>query len=250
MSNKDYQNGFIAGAVSGGVVEVIDTTEIDNLETLIDESGVLEDTEGTVSEKVEQLIDKANVKGIFFSEFNTYYAQPQVADLRTMPLPRSESAGQTFGNYLSHLFYNANTNGNGGQFVLLRDVYLPDGICIFASSIFYNCVKLSNIYGDLSKINTISSNAFCNCRSLSEFPYMPNLKSINSNSFNGCTGLTEIKLYNTLTTFSNNAFNGCTNITDIYVPWSEGEVANAPWGATNATIHYNYVEGEETNAES
>lgn len=35
-------------------------------------------------------------------------------------------------------------------------------------------------------------------------------------------------------------FYGCSNLTDIYVGWSEGEVANAPWGATNATIHYNW----------
>lgn len=56
MNKKDFQNGFIAGAVSGGVVEVIDTTEIDNLEEIIDNSGVLEDTEGSVTEKVEQLI--------------------------------------------------------------------------------------------------------------------------------------------------------------------------------------------------
>ena len=59
MSNKDFQNGFALGYASGGVVEVIDTTEIDNLEDLIDNSGVLEDTEGSVTEKVEQLIDKA-----------------------------------------------------------------------------------------------------------------------------------------------------------------------------------------------
>lgn len=34
-------------------------------------------------------------------------------------------------------------------------------------------------------------------------------------------------------------FNVSKAITDIYVPWAEGAVANAPWGATNATIHYN-----------
>lgn len=39
-------------------------------------------------------------------------------------------------------------------------------------------------------------------------------------------------------------FNGCTNLTDIKVPWAEGEVAGAPWGATNATITYNYVSPE------
>lgn len=58
MSNKDFQNGFALGLSSGGVVEVVDTTEIDNLEDLIDDSGVLEDTEGSVTEKVGELIDK------------------------------------------------------------------------------------------------------------------------------------------------------------------------------------------------
>jgi hypothetical protein len=57
MKNKDFQNGLIVGMVSGGVVEVEDTTKIDNLETLIDSSGVLEDAEGTVMEKVQNLID-------------------------------------------------------------------------------------------------------------------------------------------------------------------------------------------------
>ena len=57
--SEDFQNGFALGYARGGVVEVIDATEIDNLENLIDESGVLEDTEGSVSEKVEELIDKA-----------------------------------------------------------------------------------------------------------------------------------------------------------------------------------------------
>lgn len=27
------------------------------------------------------------------------------------------------------------------------------------------------------------------------------------------------------------------------VPWAEGAVTNAPWGATNATINYNYTGG-------
>lgn len=37
------------------------------------------------------------------------------------------------------------------------------------------------------------------------------------------------------------AFAYCYNLTDIYVPWAEGDVANAPWGAENATIHYNHT---------
>jgi hypothetical protein len=42
---------------------------------------------------------------------------------------------------------------------------------------------------------------------------------------------------------SSSAFglNHNSRIKTINVPWSEGEVANAPWGATNATINYNYT---------
>lgn len=38
------------------------------------------------------------------------------------------------------------------------------------------------------------------------------------------------------------AFSGCTNLTTIRVPWAEGEVSGAPFGATNATLIYSYVE--------
>lgn len=42
-----------------------------------------------------------------------------------------------------------------------------------------------------------------------------------------------------LPTIATNSFSGCNFLKNIYVPWAEGAVANAPWGATNATIHYN-----------
>jgi hypothetical protein len=40
---------------------------------------------------------------------------------------------------------------------------------------------------------------------------------------------------------ANAAFVACDNLTTINVPWAEGAVANAPWGATNATITYGYT---------
>jgi hypothetical protein len=48
-------------------------------------------------------------------------------------------------------------------------------------------------------------------------------------------------------TIGASTFQYCEGITDIYVPWSEGAVANAPWGATNATIHYNTIYDENNN---
>ena len=51
--------------------------------------------------------------------------------------------------------------------------------------------------------------------------------------------LTQIIINSTPSLIDKNAFRKASSLADIYVPWSEGEVANAPWGATNATIHYN-----------
>ena len=44
----------------------------------------------------------------------------------------------------------------------------------------------------------------------------------------------------TPTSIANNAFQN-NLITTINVPWAEGAVANAPWGAGVATINYNYT---------
>lgn len=53
--------------------------------------------------------------------------------------------------------------------------------------------------------------------------------------------LATIIINSTPNSISTNAFRTASLLTDIYVPWSEGDVANAPWGATSATIHYNTV---------
>lgn len=38
-------------------------------------------------------------------------------------------------------------------------------------------------------------------------------------------------------------FSTCANLKTLNVSWGNGQVSNAPWGATNATINYNYTEG-------
>lgn len=186
--------------------------------------------------------------GIKVSEVmeNGYYT-PQVADARSITIP-NEFYQSKNDNFMAYFFANVNKNSNGGYWAYLRDVYLPDGLFKLCPYLFLNCPNLTNIYGDLSKVTVIFPQVFYGCKSLKEFPYMPNLNEIRANAFYGCTGLTELKFYKTPETgFVSTAFAGCTNITDIYVPWSEGEVANAPWGATNATIHYNTVYDSDGN---
>lgn len=83
--------------------------------------------------------------------------------------------------------------------------------------------------------------AFQNCTKLALTSLPSGLTSIGSSAFQNCTGLTSITFTGTPTSIASNAFSSCTNLTTINVPWAEGAVANAPWGATNATINYNYT---------
>ena len=94
-----------------------------------------------------------------------------------------------------------------------------------------------NEYRDAS-INLVSNRSAVTLASLPE-----GVTSIGSNAFRSCTGLTTLTFKGTPTSIVSNTFSGCTNLTIINVPWAEGAVANAPWGATNATINYNYTEG-------
>ena len=115
---------------------------------------------------------------------------------------------------------------------------LPNGITHVGSYAFYGDVKL--ILGALPRLETIADNAFGGCSSLRIDELPPTLVSIGGNAFYGCKGITHITFRGTPSMIASNAFNQCTNLLAIYVPWSEGEVANAPWGSTNATIHYNW----------
>lgn len=54
---------------------------------------------------------------------------------------------------------------------------------------------------------------------------------------------TDVEWPEELTSIGGNAFLNCTGLATINVPWAEGEVSGAPWGATKATINYNYTGG-------
>lgn len=66
-----------------------------------------------------------------------------------------------------------------------------------------------------------------------------NVQAVEANAIAKCPKLTFVAFKAKPNTLSSNAFFQNTQKMDIYVPWAENEVENAPWGATNATIHYN-----------
>lgn len=184
--------------------------------------------------------------GIKLSDFTGAYGLPKKADLISILDISHDDMFSYSAERFCNMFRNNNKNPNGGFYTQLEEVSLPK-IYGFSSYMFSNCGKLTTINGDFTDVVSIGNNCFQQCASLENIPYMPNLEIIGTLCFQACTSLKSFKIYKTHTTIYNNAFSGCTNLLDIYVPWSEGEVENAPWGATNATIHYNTTYDENHN---
>lgn len=92
-----------------------------------------------------------------------------------------------------------------------------------------------------SSLTTIGDYAFYNCSNLALTSLPSSLTSIGNYAFNGCAKLTELTFKGTPTSISSSAFRNCSKLLTINVPWAEGAVAFAPWGAANATINYNYT---------
>lgn len=118
---------------------------------------------------------------------------------------------------------------------------LPEGVEYIYDEAFRACTSLA-LTSLPEGITGIGGNAFSKCASLALTSLPEGLKSIQEFAFSNCTGLTSIVFKGTPDSIASSAFQDCTNLTSIKVPWAEGAVANAPWGATNATITYNYTE--------
>lgn len=144
----------------------------------------------------------------------------------------------------------------------LTTALIPQGVTTLGEHAFHMCIKLTT--ASIPEGVTALGGQFTNCYTLKEISLPKGLLSIGSYAFNAakftklvipstvtkigdsgvfnCVAGAKIYFTGTPTTFGSNAFSPAASKTfDIYVPWSEGEVANAPWGATKATIHYNYT---------
>lgn len=122
---------------------------------------------------------------------------------------------------------------------------------IFKKHCFENCVNLKEVkFG--YRTQKINEYAFYGCTSLTTLNLNPKLgsysdfRNIDAYAFGNCTALQSVTMRKTFhnsygLSIASTAFSGCTNLTDIYVNWNEGQVSGAPWGATNATIHYNSI---------
>jgi hypothetical protein len=199
MSKTDFQNGFALGMASGGVVEVIDTTEIDALEDLIDESGVLGDAEGTVSEKVEGLIDKAEELDVFQSaidiSFNkaTFPSKEKVV----INLPNITS--------LAHKFYNWKAE----PIPRVNELIINAPKVNNANNVFYSCCSFKKIVLKLSDNITNLSGAFWLSEGLEEVVLTFSTKNVTN--YSSCFNLRSIKTIIGVLDFSS-----ATNVNGVF----------------------------------
>lgn len=100
---------------------------------------------------------------------------------------------------------------------------------------FMGCGSLTKVY--LPTITAIVTSVFAGCRSLTDI-HIPNVNTLNARSFQECISLKKIYLPS-CTKLDPITFYASSALTDIYLPNNESTYTGAPWGATNATIHYN-----------
>lgn len=119
----------------------------------------------------------------------------------------------------------------------LQSVELPEGLVSLGGYAFYSCTKLQSVKLPDS-LEVVSGSLFSSCTALLSVVIPKGVKTVNNYVFQYCSALKTVTFKGTPSEMSNNVFYLTNALTDIFVPWAEGEVNRAPWGAKNATIHY------------
>ncbi len=119
---------------------------------------------------------------------------------------------------------------------------LPDGVTKIGAIAFAEnkAIALTAIPDG---VTSIGNKAFQSCYNLALTSLPASVTSIGNYAFQSCYALTEITFNGKPDSIGTNVFLYCSELYTINVPWAEGEVANAPWGASYATINYNYTGG-------
>ena len=166
--------------------------------------------------------------------------EPSGAITLTTPTVRNHAFSHN--SLITSIETNGTTKIGGDAFTYNTALVTADlsGVTEVGSHAMSYCSNLTTLnVPDLVKVD---HQAFRNCK-LTGTLKLPNLTTGGGNgTFAQNTLLTTVYFYKTINiSFAQNLFQGCTGITDIYVPWSSGAVGGAPWGASNATVHYDTV---------
>ena len=196
--------------------------------------------------------------------YRAFYGDNYNGKVTKLSLPKLKSAGEQAFYEMRYLeeadVKNLQTLGERGFYHCssLKMIDLPE-LTEVPGYAFYGCTELETV--NISKATAIGGDAFGGCNKMKSVVLGEGLTTIKSYAFRSCLALEEIVLPSTLSQLENYAFqycsamkkayfmgkpkpfsaqvfNNCSGLTDIYVAWNSGEISGAPWGATNATIHY------------
>ena len=178
---------------------------------------------------MKKLYEEEDIRGIAeaIREKNGTTTQYKVSEMKPAILAIPSGASEP---YIEETY---DANGN------LIDVNLV-GYTKIRPHAFHGCTSLA-LARLPSGLTSIRYNAFYNCKSLALTSLPSGITSIGEKAFYACNGLTSITFHGKPSSIALDAFLSCPYLKTINVPWASGEVANAPWGATNATINYNYT---------
>jgi hypothetical protein len=121
----------------------------------------------------------------------------------------------------------------------VEKVIFPWGIYATSIQCCRNAVNLSHLIIP-DTVTEISDHSFYGCNKLKTVKLSDSLKTIGRGAF-ADSGLEYIKIPEGVTSIDSTAFQNCPNLKVIDVGFAQGDVAGAPWGATNATVSYNIV---------
>lgn len=149
------------------------------------------------------------------------------------------------GGYMSSVrgFVALEKDNNGnitkGAIVNSATVGRMDGLVLPVAELSYMTeLECDNLY-------SLGTGGMAGLTALTSFTIPTNCVMIQDKAFSGDTSLTSVTFVGQPTSIHRTAFQGCAALTNMYVPWAEGAVDGAPWGATNSTIHYGEGAGVE-----
>ena len=150
-----------------------DNTDLTEIETIIDESGVLEDSEATVTEKVEQLIERAEFMDNFWDAYQKNGTRTDY---------NNGFAYDTFTNDTFYPKYNITPIKNGTVFRQSRNLTIDLKERLKECNVVLDTSKLDN-FNYMFEACGVSAIPLLNCINGTNFTYV----------FNGCTNLHTIE---------------------------------------------------------
>ena len=116
----------------------------------------------------------------------------------------------------------------------VKEISIPQGVEKIRSGIFKNCYDLESVTIP-DTVTQIEEQAFA-FTGLKSIVFPRSLTDLGDRAVSDCYSIRTIAFRGTPNAIPSMAFYLCPS--HIYVPWREGDLMYAPWGAYDATIHY------------